>query len=160
DELAPAAGSLEERIIEVLSAGGAYFAAQLRQLADAENEQSVVEALWSLTWSGRVTNDTFAPVRTLIGQGSQAHRVSRRKPRGRMYRGATLARVSASTPPRPPSIGGRWSLLPDAEPDAALRATAAGSLLLDRYGVVTRGSVQSEGIPGGFAQVYRVLAGF
>ena len=160
DELAPAAGSLEERIIEVLSAGGAYFAAQLRQLADAENEQSVVEALWSLTWSGRVTNDTFAPVRTLIGQGSQAHRVSRRTPRGRMYRGATLARVSASTPPRPPSIGGRWSLLPDAEPDAALRATAAGSLLLDRYGVVTRGSVQSEGIPGGFAQVYRVLAGF
>jgi ATP-dependent Lhr-like helicase len=33
-------------------------------------------------------------------------------------------------------------------------------LLLDRYGVVTRGSVQAEGIPGGFAQAYRVLAGF
>ena len=160
DELAPAAGSLEERVVEVLSAGGAYFAAQLRQLADAENEQSVVEALWSLTWSGRVTNDTFAPVRTLVGQGSQAHRVSRRTPRGRMYRGATLARVASSAPPRPPSIGGRWSLLPEPEPDAALRATAAGSLLLDRYGVVTRGSVQSEGVPGGFAQVYRVLAGF
>src|SRR5690606_24804087 len=115
---------------------------------------------WSLTWSGRITNDTFAPIRTLIGQGSQAHRVSRRTPRGRMYRGATLARVGASTPPRPPSVGGRWSLLPEPEPDAALRATAAGSLLLDRYGVVTRGSVQSEGVPGGFAQVYRVLAGF
>ncbi|NYE21405.1 Lhr family ATP-dependent helicase [Microbacterium immunditiarum] len=160
DELAPAAGSLEERIVGVLRAGGAYFAAQLRQLADAENEQSVVESLWSLTWSGRVTNDTFSPIRTLLGQGSQAHRVSRRTPRGRMYRGATLARVASSPPPRPPSIGGRWSLIPEPEPDAALRATAAGSLLLDRYGVVTRGSVQSEGIPGGFAQVYRVLAGF
>ncbi|MBN9171733.1 MAG: ATP-dependent helicase, partial [Microbacterium sp.] len=33
-------------------------------------------------------------------------------------------------------------------------------LLLDRYGVVTRGSVQAEGLPGGFAQAYRVLAGF
>lgn len=33
-------------------------------------------------------------------------------------------------------------------------------LLLDRYGVVTRGAVQAEGVPGGFAQAYRVLAGF
>ena len=45
-------------------------------------------------------------------------------------------------------------------PDAALRATASASLLLDRYGVVTRGAVQAEGVPGGFAQTYRVLAGF
>ncbi|MFT4229957.1 MAG: ATP-dependent helicase, partial [Microbacterium sp.] len=54
---------------------------------------------------------------------------------------------------------GRWSLLPEREHDPALRATAAASLLLDRYGVVTRGSVQAEGLPGGFAQAYRVLAG-
>ncbi|MFC0198113.1 ATP-dependent helicase, partial [Microbacterium arthrosphaerae] len=66
----------------------------------------------------------------------------------------------ASVPARPPAIGGRWSLLPAAEADAALRATATASLLLDRYGVVTRGAVQSEGVPGGFAQTYRVLAGF
>ena len=46
------------------------------------------------------------------------------------------------------------------EPDPTLRATAAASLLLDRYGVVTRGAVQAEGLPGGFAQAYRVLAGF
>lgn len=158
DELAE--GSLEARIIEVLEAGGAYFAAQLRALTDAENEQSVIDALWALTWTGRVTNDTFAPIRTLLTGGSQAHRVSRRAPRARMYRGASLPRVTPSAPPRPPAIGGRWSLLPDPEPDPALRATAAASLLLDRYGVVTRGSVQSEGMPGGFAQAYRVLAGF
>ncbi|WJL96827.1 ATP-dependent helicase [Microbacterium sp. ET2] len=158
DELAE--GSLEARIIEVLEAGGAYFAAQLRSLADAENEQSVIDALWALTWTGRVTNDTFAPIRTLLTGGSQAHRVSRRAPRARMYRGAALPRVTPSAPPRPPAIGGRWSLLPAPEPDPALRATAAASLLLDRYGVVTRGSVQSEGMPGGFAQAYRVLAGF
>ena len=127
----------------------------------AENEQSVVDALWRLTWAGRVTNDTFAPVRALVSGGSQAHRVSRRTPRARLYRGAgrVARRVAASVPPRPPAIGGRWSLLPAAEPDAALRATATASLLLDRYGVVTRGAVQSEGVPGGFAQTYRVLAG-
>ena len=157
------AGSLEERILSALANGGAYFAAQLRQLAaasegPAENEVSVVEALWNLTWAGRVTNDTFAPVRMLLGGGSQAHRTARKAPRARMYRGASVGRTS--TPPRPPAIGGRWSLLAAPEPEPTLRATAAASLLLDRYGVVTRGSVQSEGLPGGFAQAYRVLAGF
>ncbi len=44
--------------------------------------------------------------------------------------------------------------------DAARRATVTAGLLLDRYGVVTRGAVQAEGVPGGFAQAYRVLAGF
>jgi len=156
DELVP--GSLEERIVDALANGGAYFAAQLRQLSGAENEQSVIDALWSLTWAGRVTNDTFAPVRMLLGGGSQAHRTARKAPRARMYRGTSVPRVK--TPPRPPAIGGRWSLLTASESDPTLRATAAASLLLDRYGVVTRGSVQSEGLPGGFAQAYRVLAGF
>jgi ATP-dependent Lhr-like helicase len=156
DEIAP--DSLEARLLDTLGAGGAFFAAQLRQLTGAENEQSVIEALWALTWSGRITNDTFAPIRTLVSGGGQSHRVARKAPRARLHRSATVPR--ASTPPRPPAIGGRWSLLPTPEPDAALRATATASLLLDRYGVVTRGAVQSEGVPGGFAQVYRILSGF
>ncbi|WP_341933576.1 ATP-dependent helicase [Microbacterium sp. LWO14-1.2] len=154
DEIA--ADSLEARVLDALSAGGAYFASQLRDMAGAENEQSVLEALWSLTWSGRVTNDTFAPIRSLLAGGSQAHRVTRRAPRTRAYRGMSLARST----PRPASSGGRWSLLPTIETDAARRATVTAGLLLDRYGVVTRGAVQSEGVPGGFAQTYRVLAGF
>ncbi|MDF2046510.1 ATP-dependent helicase [Microbacterium sp. Kw_RZR3] len=154
----PAPDSLEARILGALQGGGAYFAAQLKQLAGAENEQSVNDALWALTWAGRVTNDTFAPVRTLLSGGGQSHRVARRAPRARMYRGAAMPRATSA--PRPPSLGGRWSLLPEREADAAARATATASLLLDRYGVVTRGAVQSEGVPGGFAQVYRILAGF
>ncbi|KJL39339.1 ATP-dependent RNA helicase DeaD [Microbacterium terrae] len=158
DEIAP--GSLDAQLLAALDGGGAYFAAQLRAISGAENDLAVVEALWRLTWSGRVTNDTFAPVRTLVGGGSQAHRTTRKAPRARMYRGAAVRTVAAAVPPRPPAIGGRWSLLPEAEPDAALRATATASMLLDRYGVVTRGAVQAEGVPGGFAQAYRVLAGF
>ncbi|WP_019181478.1 DNA glycosylase AlkZ-like family protein, partial [Microbacterium yannicii] len=77
-EVAP--GSLDAQLLATLDAGGAFFAAQLRQLTGAENEQSVVEALWRLTWSGRVSNDTFAPVRSLVSGGSQAHRISRRAP--------------------------------------------------------------------------------
>ncbi|MFE7067954.1 ATP-dependent helicase [Microbacterium sp. NPDC057658] len=151
-----AAESLEARLLAALTAGGAYFAAQLKEMTGAENEQSVLEALWSLTWSGHVTNDTFAPIRSLLTGGSQAHKVKRRAPRARTYRGMSLTR----TAPRPTSIGGRWSLLPEVETDPARRATVTAGLLLDRYGVVTRGAVQSEGVPGGFAQAYRVLAGF
>ncbi|MBM7461987.1 ATP-dependent helicase [Microbacterium dextranolyticum] len=155
--------ALEQRIVDVLAGGGAFFAGQLAGMVGAESEQSVVEALWNLTWTARVTNDTFAPIRSLLGGGSQAHRTVRRAPRARMFRGSPLAGVrttGAAPAPRPPLIGGRWSLLPPAGTDGALRTAAAASLLLERYGVVTRGSVQNEGMPGGFAQAYRTLAGF
>ncbi|MFD5213262.1 ATP-dependent helicase [Microbacterium sp. NPDC058345] len=157
-EEAPAAGSLEERILDVLRLSGASFAAALRSMTDAENEQSVLDALWTLTWQGHVTNDTFAPVRALIAGGSQAHKTTRRAPRTRTYRGISLARPSSR--PSSGGFGGRWAVLPETDPDAARRATVTAGLLLDRYGVVTRGAVQAEGVPGGFAQAYRVLAGF
>lgn len=165
-----AADSLESALVDALSRGGAYFAAQLKEMTAAENEQSVLEALWTLTWSGRVTNDTFAPVRTLLAGGSQAHKSVRRAPRTRTFRGVSFSGSSGTgQPARPTATGGRWSLLPSpdalASPDAAQttasrRATVSAGLLLDRYGVVTRGAVQSEGTPGGFAQTYRILAGF
>ncbi|MEJ1923423.1 Lhr family ATP-dependent helicase [Microbacterium sp. KHB019] len=157
--------ALEQALLDALSRGGAYFAAQLKEMAGAENEQSVLEALWSLTWSGRVTNDTFAPVRTLLAGGSQAHKSVRRAPRTRTFRGVSFS--SAGQTARPTATGGRWSLLPadaaapaGSESRASRRATVSAGLLLDRYGVVTRGAVQSEGTPGGFAQAYRILAGF
>ncbi|WP_404475056.1 DEAD/DEAH box helicase [Microbacterium aerolatum] len=163
-EIAP--DSLEHALLEALGRGGAYFAAQLKEMAGAENEQSVLEALWNLTWSGFVTNDTFAPVRTLLAGGSQAHKSVRRAPRARTFRGVSFSGLSGpAQQSRPTATGGRWSLLPTAGPaeasaTASRRATVSAGLLLDRYGVVTRGAVQSEGTPGGFAQAYRILAGF
>ncbi|MCT9819137.1 ATP-dependent helicase [Microbacterium sp. W1N] len=153
---------LEQRVLDALASGGAYFAAQLAAITGAENELSVVDALWNLAWTGRVTNDTFSPVRALLGGGSQAHRVKRRTPRTRMFRGTPLAAAAPRTtaPQRPVLVGGRWSLLPEPAEDPGHRAAAAAGLLLDRHGVVTRGAVQAEGVPGGFAQVYRTLAGF
>jgi ATP-dependent Lhr-like helicase len=63
----------------------------------------------------------------------------------------------------PEDAAGRWSILPTppAEPDAQTRTHveyARAETLLERYGVVTRGSVVAEDVPGGFAAVYRVLA--
>ena len=154
---------LEQRILDALGTGGAYFAGQLAAMTQATSEQAVIDALWNLAWTGRVTNDTFAPVRSLLAGGSQAHRTARRTPRARMFRGTSIAvtmTAPRTAPPRAPLVGGRWSILPEPTSDATLRATASASLLLDRYGVVTRGSVQAEAVPGGFAQTYRILAGF
>ncbi|WP_231915958.1 Lhr family ATP-dependent helicase [Microbacterium karelineae] len=158
---------LDARVADVLAPGGAFFAAQVADMvrsrltadeAAAVSETAVTEALWRLVWAGRATNDTFAPVRSLLSGGSQSHKTARRAPRTRTFRGVSFARPAA--PARNPTAGGRWSLLPAPEPDETVRAAAHASLLLDRYGVVTRGSVQSEGAPGGFAQVYRTLATF
>ena len=65
----------------------------------------------------------------------------------------------------PPTVSGRWSLLPGrgaAEatgqgPDQTVRAHALALTLLDRHGVLTRGAVAAERIAGGFAAVYPVL---
>src|SRR6266542_1048679 len=66
-------------------------------------------------------------------------------------------------PPRraqagPPAVAGRWYRLPEREADPTKRAAAAADVLLERHGVVTRGAVAAEDLPGGFAAVYPVLA--
>jgi ATP-dependent helicase Lhr and Lhr-like helicase len=133
----------------------------------------VLAALWDLVWAGRVTNDTYAPVRALLGSGRTAHRAKRPTPRGRYaamrYVSTTAAAAAASAPVLPSAVAatavGRWSRLRVAIPSADPRARAAsaqvlGEVLLDRYGIVTRGSVGAERLPGGFSAVYRVLSAF
>ena len=43
------------------------------------DQDVVTAALWELVWAGRITNDTFAPVRALMAGGHTAHR--QRRPR-------------------------------------------------------------------------------
>src|SRR5262249_57805998 len=68
----------------------------------------------------------------------------------------------AHPPPGPPDppVAGRWSALPVPEPDSTLRAHYQAELLLNRHGVLTRGAVAAEGVPGGFATLYKVLSTF
>src|SRR5690606_23983431 len=109
-----------------------------------------------LVWSGYVTNDTVAPLRSLLAATRSTHRSRPTRPRSR------YARTRAAMPARsgPPTVAGRWSLLPDREPDVTRRAHAAAEALLERHGVVTRGAVTAERLPGGFAAAYRVLSAF
>jgi ATP-dependent Lhr-like helicase len=60
----------------------------------------------------------------------------------------------------PPETAGRWALLPEIDPDPTRRAHANAERLLERHGVVTRGAVVSERVPGGFAAIYKVLSAF
>jgi ATP-dependent Lhr-like helicase len=46
------------------------------------------------------------------------------------------------------------------ETDPTRRAASVADVLLDRYGVVIRGAVAAERVPGGFAAVYKVLSTF
>lgn len=174
-------GDAQRRLLEYLQAnGGGYFFRQLTEVAGGMDavltDQEVVSALWDLAWAGRVTGDTFAPVRTLIAGGHTAHRQVARAPRARAPRLSRLGRshgtgllgspgltggrygsVTGSSP-APPLAAGRWSALPSPELDATIHARATAELLLDRYGVVTRGSVMAENILGGFGLMYKVLA--
>ena len=148
-------------ILDALASGGAYFFRNLADRVGSSDDAALAESLWQLAWAGHVTGDSFAPLRAVLSGTTRAapsHRTPRRAPRARPYR--ALPRPALPTRTGPPSVGGRWSLLPDPEPDPTLRAHARADLLLDRYGVLTRGAVVAEDIPGGFALMYKVLRGF
>lgn len=70
---------------------------------------------------------------------------------------ASLSGGLALIPTDAARASGRWSLLPDPLADPTIRAHATAEILLDRYGVITRGSVVTEETPGGFAGQYRLL---
>ncbi|MGW3482585.1 ATP-dependent helicase [Rhodococcus indonesiensis] len=160
--LAPAAEidetDVHRGILDTLAGGGAYF---FRQLTDSlgTTDAETSSALWDLVWAGLVSGDAPAALRALVGDTSRAtpaHRTPRRAPRARMYRGRPVLPSRSG----PPTVGGRWSLLPERETDPTVRTHATADLLLERYGVVTRGAVVTEGVPGGFALMYKVLSRF
>lgn len=169
---------LEQTVYALLS-GGLFFhqiQAQLIALATASGEtpppdKEISGALWNLVWAGLATNDTFAPVRAMLAGGSSAHKLSKPAPRARsvgMRRGASRlsgARFGVATGTRPtaapataPVDAGRWSRLETEDLDSTVAAHARAELLMDRYGVLTRGAVAVEDVPGGFAGIYRVLS--
>ncbi|MFF1789708.1 ATP-dependent helicase [Kitasatospora sp. NPDC058243] len=160
----PALTPVHSALLAALAGGyGLFFRQLVQQLPEETPEPEVVEALWDLVWAGYVTNDTLAPLRALLGSGrtagATAHRAPRATPRGR-YGGAGRAfgRVGGALRGGPPTVAGRWSLLPAFTTDPTVRATTQAQSLLDRHGLVTRGAVAAERVPGGFAGVYRVLA--
>ncbi len=143
------AGGLAERIRELLTARGALFFPDLAAETGGFTGD-LVAALWDLVWAGDVSNDTLAPLRSLLrgGSGKSARRVRVRG--GATFRSRRLG---------PPGSEGRWSIVPVPRqaPTETERRAALTRALLERYGVLTREAVAAEGISGGFSSVYPVL---
>ncbi|MCV7370527.1 ATP-dependent helicase [Mycolicibacterium duvalii] len=152
---------VHQGLLDALSGGGAYFFRQLS--VDGVTAESLKAALWQLIWAGYVGGDTFAPVRALLA-GTRASGPRRAAaPSHRHRRAPRLSRYSLSSSglgahrDTDPTVAGRWSLLPTAEVDTTVRATYQADQLLARHGVLTKGAVATENIPGGFASMYKVL---
>ena len=149
----------QTQVMERIRGGGGYlFADLLGPVTErTTTAEELREAMWDLVEAGSVSPDSFAPIRARLagGKGKSAHRTRRRPQRSRIRSGRTSF---AST--TPPDMVGRWAATPRADTDATRRSVALGESLLDRYGVVTRGSVVAEDILGGFALAYKTLSGF
>ena len=171
---------LHSAVLEALGGGGALF---FRMLGDRvasllggqlPTDNEVADAIWDLVWAGLLTNDTLAPLRVLLGSqprraAAPARAAPRPRPGGVPGRRYGFGRPSMPTRTGPPTVSGRWSLLPgrgaaeaavdgaDQGADQTVRAHALALTLLDRHGVLTRGAVAAERITGGFAAVYPVL---
>jgi ATP-dependent Lhr-like helicase len=156
---------MHQAVLDALDDGQALFFRSLSDRVGSTDDAALAAVVWDLVWAGQLTNDTFAPVRALLG-GSGAHRAKAAPARTRYRRpgrpGALglpggLGRPAMPSRSGPPAMAGRWSRLPDRDLDPTRRAAALADLLLERHGVVTRGAVMAEGVVGGFAAVYPVL---
>jgi ATP-dependent Lhr-like helicase len=136
----PAPGELQAKVRAELGQGGALFFADLvRRVGGFPRD--LLNALWDLVWSGEVTNDTLAPLRSLA--------VEAKPQRGRPDPRARRAPL--------PGSEGRWSLVRrDVTPSVAEQRAARARLLLDRHGIVSREIVNADGL-GSFADLYPVF---
>ncbi|GAA4403176.1 ATP-dependent helicase [Ornithinibacter aureus] len=154
-------------VLDSLAGGGAHFFRTLSDQVGSTDDEALSSTVWGLVWAGRVTGDTFTPVRALLAGGRTAHKRTAAGPRRTRYAGrrgplgglgSVPARASVPSRSGPARVAGRWSLLPPVDLDPTLRAHANAELLLDRHGILTRGATVAEDVPGGFAALYRVLA--
>ncbi len=146
--MANADSCYDRQIVDLLRTEGALFFEAIQRRLNAF-PHDVLDALWRLTWSGRMTNDTLAPLRSLVqasGKPTQPQRALRGRFRSRRQQ-------------RLPGSEGRWTLCADnvVTPTPTERQTALATQLIERYGVVTRQLVVSEGVAGGFSGIYPVF---
>ncbi|MEO1338894.1 MAG: crosslink repair DNA glycosylase YcaQ family protein, partial [Myxococcota bacterium] len=94
---------LTHRILEALEAKGALLFSDLQRHLKAF-PQDVADALWTLVWAGKISNDTLAPLRSRIRTAAASQRKNRPSGRARAFRSRRQA---------PAGTQGRWSLLAD-----------------------------------------------
>ncbi len=156
---------LEREILAILAERGALFASAISAELVARDQHAgtreLVDAIWALVWDGLITSDAVAALRARVSGKRSAQKTSRARPRGRsLTRRALSLPGTGSQALQDPSLAGRWSLTTpiSGQQSANASATLWAVEMLERYGVVTRGSVSVEEFPGGFAQAYRLYS--
>ena len=135
---APEGDEVAAAVWSVLSGGGGMFFREVSDRVARENGTTVadgelVRALWALVWAGRVTNDSLAPLRARSGSGVPSAR------RRTSSRGGRRSRPVMPSRSGPPTAAGRWSLLPEPEPDPTRRVLARVEARLDAHGLLAPG---------------------
>lgn len=157
-DTAPPLTPIQQATLDALSRGGAWFVHEIMSQMDETETQptELYDTLWQLVWLGYVTADSWIAVRGLLttpgATRSRPARTLRTRFGQRFSPGALPARRPAVN-----SLAGRWSQISRQEIAPARLALSLVENLLDRYGVITRGSVMSEPIPGGFPALQPVL---
>ncbi len=166
---------VHEAVLGALAGGGALFFRNITERIQAAiaaqegkpvtvSDRDVASAIWDLVWSGRLTNDTLAPLRTVLGAGrpvaasdETGPRQAPARPGSAISRRPRFGRGAMPSHTGPPTVTGRWSALPAPASDPTRRLHAQALVLLDRYGILIRGAVAAERVPGGFGALYPVL---
>ena len=149
-----------QELLAALGAGGARFFDSVLPVGVTDRAEYVA-ALWDLVWAG---SGHLRHVRPRARAGRRRRRAPQAEPAGGAHPPRPAQRSGAAAPDpgaaarrrRPRPAGGRWSSASPSTPAEQLAGHVFG--LLDRYGVVTRGTVMTENTDGGFGAAYRAMS--
>ncbi|MFT3889430.1 MAG: ATP-dependent helicase [Arachnia sp.] len=158
--LSEPAGERSAGLAAALADGDGTYTSWLATRSDPTpggEQPAAVDEWWRAAEEGAIAPGSMAPIRARVGGATRgAHKAARPSPR-RRARLPRLGRAQLSAG-APPTAGGRWYRVRDPQPTPADAALALASSWLARFGVITRGGVTTDGVPGGFAAAYRLLA--
>ncbi len=159
-DASPALPPLQPALSDALSQGGAWFVHELmaKMEESAPEMADINDALWQGVWQGCVTADSWVAVRSRLSAPGVTRSRPARTLRTRFGHRFTPGALPARRPMVSP-LPGRWSRIVRQAVAPARLALSLAENLLDRYGVITRGCVVSEQIPGGFPALQPVLRG-
>jgi ATP-dependent helicase Lhr and Lhr-like helicase len=161
-ETSPAAGEKPssergEKISESLARQGASFFSEIHAACGGGFPGDTVDALWELAWAGRITNDTFYPLRKLFRPDDRKRKqesFENERPGSPGYLRRLRSRTSTG------QAQGRWSLI-NQHITVTLTPTQwsanVAQQLLQRHGIVMRETAIAENIPGGYNTIYPAL---
>jgi ATP-dependent Lhr-like helicase len=146
-----------EKIAEFLSRQGASFFAEIHNACGGGFPGDTVEALWQLVWAGRITNDTFYPLRKLVRPDDRKRKnevFDDERPGSPGYLRRLRSRTATG------QVHGRWSLIRQRISVAVTPTQWSANIsqqILQRHGIVMRETAIAENIPGGYNTIYPAL---